>query len=173
MARFAYYQRLSPRGRAIYRASDALERLALPEGAPLEGALGLIRGALEAGDRARVGAGCEALVAELARRFRVPPLEVAVLAKRPRRRGSELHGLYEAGAAGRPARISVWMRTARRRQVVAFRTFLRTLLHEFCHHLDYTLLRLPESFHTEGFYKRESSLMRQVLGEPEAATPGL
>jgi hypothetical protein len=57
------------------------------------------------------------------------------------------------------------MRTAQRRQVVKFRTFLRTLLHELCHHLDYELLRLPDSFHTEGFYKRESSLLRQLLGE--------
>ena len=57
------------------------------------------------------------------------------------------------------------MRTAHRRQVVAFRTFLRTLLHEVCHHLDYDLLRLPDSFHTEGFYKRESSLLKQILGE--------
>jgi hypothetical protein len=57
------------------------------------------------------------------------------------------------------------MRTAQRRQVVKFRTFLRTLLHELCHHLDYELLRLADSFHTEGFYKRESSLLRQILGE--------
>ena len=54
-------------------------------------------------------------------------------------------------------------RTAQRRQVVAFRTFLRTLLHELCHHLDYTLFELGYSFHTQGFYRRESNLMRQVL----------
>ena len=51
------------------------------------------------------------------------------------------------------------------RQVVKFRTFLRTLLHELCHHLDYELLDLADSFHTEGFYKRESSLLRQLLSE--------
>ena len=55
------------------------------------------------------------------------------------------------------------MRTARRKQVVAFRTFLRTLLHEFCHHLDYECYKLHDSFHTEGFYKRESSLLKQLL----------
>jgi hypothetical protein len=59
------------------------------------------------------------------------------------------------------------MRTARQKRVVAFRTFLRTLLHELCHHLDYELYRLPETFHTEGFYKRESNLLRRVLGEGE------
>jgi len=55
------------------------------------------------------------------------------------------------------------MRTAQRHQVVTFRTFFRTLIHELCHHLDYELLRLPESFHTEGFYKRESSIVHQLL----------
>lgn len=59
------------------------------------------------------------------------------------------------------------MRTARQRRVVAFRTFLRTLLHELCHHLDYQLLRLPDSFHTEGFYKRESSLFHQLMDDGE------
>jgi hypothetical protein len=32
-------------------------------------------------------------------------------------------------------------------------------------HLDYELLRLPDSFHTEGFYRRESSLLRQLVGD--------
>ncbi len=63
--------------------------------------------------------------------------------------------------------ITVWMRTAERRKVVAFRSFLRTLLHEICHHLDYELFGLPESFHTEGFYKRESSLFHQLVGHEQ------
>ena len=58
------------------------------------------------------------------------------------------------------------MYTARRRQVVAYRTFLRTLVHELCHHLDFEGFRLAESFHTEGFYKRESALFRAIVGEP-------
>jgi hypothetical protein len=74
----------------------------------------------------------------------------------------ELHGLYEPGPPGQRARISVWMRTAQRRQVVAFRTFLRTFVHEICHHLDYELYELRESFHTQGFFQRESSLYRQL-----------
>ena len=61
------------------------------------------------------------------------------------------------------------MRTHANEQVVAFRTFLRTLLHEVLHHLDYVHFHLPESFHTEGFFKRESSLVRQLLG-PGAAS---
>jgi len=30
-------------------------------------------------------------------------------------------------------------------------------------HLDYEHLRLPDSFHTEGFFKRESSLFYQLV----------
>jgi hypothetical protein len=58
------------------------------------------------------------------------------------------------------------MRTAQQKRVVTFRTFLRTLLHELCHHIDYELLKLKDTFHTEGFFKRESSLMR-ILAPPE------
>ena len=64
------------------------------------------------------------------------------------------------------------MRTARQARVVAFRTFLRTLLHEIGHHLDYTHLKLAESFHTEGFFRRESSLFHQLVPEqPAPPTP--
>jgi len=67
----------------------------------------------------------------------------------------------------------VWMRTAKKENVVKFRTFLRTLLHEVCHHLDYELYKLAETFHTEGFYARESALMRDLMGESrDDAPPG-
>src|SRR5690348_14053597 len=41
------------------------------------------------------------------------------------------------------------LRTARLGRVVAFKTFLRTLLHEICHHLDFAKWRMRESFHTQ------------------------
>jgi hypothetical protein len=59
--------------------------------------------------------------------------------------------------------IRIWMRTAQHKRVVAFRTFVRTLVHELCHHLDYELLKLDDSFHTEGFFRRESSLFKQLV----------
>jgi len=56
---------------------------------------------------------------------------------------------------------------------VKFRTFLRTLLHEVCHHLDYEHYKMAETFHTEGFYARESAMTRELLGEPlKPAEPG-
>ena len=66
-------------------------------------------------------------------------------------------------------KIQLWMRTAKQKRVVAFRTYLRTMLHEVGHHIDYALLHLPDSFHTEGFYKRESSLFYQLVPDASAA----
>lgn len=98
------------------------------------------------------------------------PCRVEVLATRPHGRWGELQGLYTEDRRSRAPRVQLWMRTARQRRVVAFRTFLRTLLHELCHHLDYRYLRLPDSFHTQGFYQRESSLFHQLV--PGPAPPG-
>ena len=94
----------------------------------------------------------------------MPALRVRVQERRPSWQTGELHGLYEADASGR-YKVSLWMRTARRVQIVKFKTFLRTYLHELCHHLDYQRFRLEDSFHTQGFYRRESSLLRQLYPE--------
>ena len=169
---FAYYDRLSPARKRIYRRSDAIETLDLPpelRGGPLVAAL---RAALEQDDRRAVQAAGQGLIDALTRGYRVPPIRVRVLAQRPSDDTGELHGLYEPEDGATPARITVWMRTAQRTQVVKFRTFLRTLVHEVCHHLDYELFELPETFHTEGFYKRESSLAKALLAaEAELAEP--
>jgi len=109
------------------------------------------------------------LCSGIARALGAPPVRVKVLAKRPRQAGGELHGLYTLSEDGR-ALIQIWMRTAAHKRVVAFRTFLRTLLHEVCHHLDFTLFGLAESFHTEGFFRRESSLYRK-LAPPARSAP--
>ena len=101
-------------------------------------------------------------------------MRVQVEGVRPSNRRGELHGLYTQYSGGSTS-IQVWMRTAKRGQVVACRTFLRTLLHEVCHHLDYTYLHLRESYHTDGFFQRESSLFRAIVQLPaaeEAHKPG-
>lgn len=104
---------------------------------------------------------------ELCRALRVRLPSVKVKGKRPQDGAGELHGLFTTGPS-RDDCIQVWMLTAKRRQVVKFKTFLRTLVHEVCHHLDYVLLGLRDSFHTDGFFKRESSLVYQLL-RPSAA----
>ena len=164
---FDYYNRLSSRDRAIYRRSDEVTAITLPQVEDLRPLIEELRLALEQDDRRAVVAAASGLANGLARTLGVPPIEIAVLAVRPSSGWGELHGLYTRDER-RPPRVQLWMRTARHRRVVAFRTFLRTLLHEVGHHLDYELLRLPDSFHTEGFFKRESSLFRQLVPE---ATP--
>jgi hypothetical protein len=164
---FAYYERLSPRDRAVYRKSDAVTALELPHPEGLHPLVAELRGALESEERRGVEAAAARLVAGLTGQLGLPELRVQVLAVRPSAGWGELHGLYTREERP-PARVQLWMRTARHRRVVAFRTFLRTLLHEVGHHVDYEGLRLGESFHTEGFFKRESSLFRQLVPEAKA-----
>jgi hypothetical protein len=164
---FAYYDRLSKRQQAIYDRSDSIVQIRLPEPEALRSLVPPLAEALAREDRESTELACQRLLNGLTRELRVVPARVEVLTVRPHAHWGELHGLYTEGRAGRSPRITLWMRTARRRRVVAFRTFLRTLLHELCHHLDYRLLRLADSFHTQGFYKRESSLFHQLVGSDE------
>ena len=162
---FAYYQRLTRAQQCVYRQSDEISAIRLSGPRDLYALVDPLADALRKQDRSTTQAMADRLLAQITASLGVPPLCAQVQAVRPSHGWGELHGLYTPGTEGRPSRATVWMRTARRREVVRFRTFLRTLLHELCHHLDYELLRLSDSFHTEGFYKRESSLLRQVLGE--------
>ena len=168
--RFAYYDRLSAADRLIYRQSDAIESIGLPRNVAVGATVAQIRAALIAENRAGVQAACQRLIDALVDGYKVPPVRMRVMARRPSGDYGELHGLYEPEEGRARARITVWMRTASRRQVVAFKTFLRTLTHELCHHLDYELFALEETFHTEGFYKRESSLANALLAAEAAMT---
>ena len=169
---FSYYARLTRSQQAVYRKSDEVTALALPRPAALHPAVTALTTALATEDRAQVQRATERLIRDLTDALAVSPVQVEVLAARPHARWGELHGLYTV-ERGKPPRIQLWMRTAKQRRVVAFRTYLRTLLHEVGHHLDYTLLRLRDSYHTEGFYKRESSLFHQLVPEPHAPRPSV
>lgn len=159
---FAYYGKLTPAQQAVYRRSDAVASVTLPRRRDAQHAVATLKQALADGRCVPVARAARTLVCRLAESLQVPRVRITVLSVRPHDDWGELHGLYQPAAGRRLAHITVWMRTARRRQVVAPRTFLRTLLHEFCHHLDYALLQLGDSLHTEGFYQRESSLLRQL-----------
>ena len=160
---YAYFARLSRANKAIYRQSDAIDRITLNDAASLRPLVRQLEKALALENRAGVEAAvrplCDALITDVG----AARLTIKVLATRPSHDWGELHGLYEPAEGRRRARLTVWMRTAQHKKVVAFRTFLRTLLHEICHHLDYEVLGLDDSFHTEGFFKRESSLFHQLI----------
>jgi hypothetical protein len=144
-----------------YDRSNAVNAVALHVSARGARAVQLLEWALAQGDRPRTERVAQVICDELCTALRVSTLRVQVKEVRPSDRRGELHGLYQS--AGRSQVISVWMYTAKRGQVVAYRTFLRTLIHEMGHHLDYELLKLRDSFHTDGFFKRESSLVNQLL----------
>ena len=167
---FAYYAKLSPARQRIYRKSDSIESLALPARVEAGPIVARVRDGLARDDRNAVQRACQELVDVMTAGYRVPKIRIRVLAKRPSDDYGELHGLYEPEDGATPAQISVWMRTAAKKQVVAFKTFLRTLVHEVCHHLDYDLFKLEETFHTEGFYKRESTLSAALLAQEAACT---
>jgi len=167
---FAYYQRLTPSQKRTYRRSDEVKVIHLSGAPALRPLVDRLATQLATGKPGTTRLAAQALLDNICGPPGLMPVRVRVLARRPSANWGELHGLYEPTDQSRPARITVWMRTAQRRQVVAFRTFLRTLLHELCHHLDYELLQLEDSFHTEGFYQRESSLFRQLMDPSQADT---
>jgi hypothetical protein len=160
---FDYYKRLSAKKQSIYRQSDAIVAVALPDAEILRAPANALLEALKLEDRTTIRhlsqQVCDGIIAQL----QVPPLRIQVLAVRPSDDWGELHGLYLPEEDGATAKIQLWMRTAKYKRVVAFKSYLRTLLHEICHHLDYELYKFPETFHTEGFYNRESSLFYQLV----------
>ena len=163
---FAYYDRLSAKRKRVYDQSDRILRIEWPDVTALEPLARAIQPALEGARRAHVEKACQALVDAMNAQLGTPPVAMRVLERRPSNDMGELQGLYEPDeVTGGRARITVWMRTAAKEQVVRFRTFLRTVVHEVCHHLDYEHYKLAETFHTQGFYTRESILMKELLGE--------
>ena len=154
----------------MYRKSDAVTEVRLSRPALLYPAVDALEAALLTEERPPTQQATDRLIRGLLEMLELPPVRVEVLAARPHARWGELHGLYTV-ERGRTPKIQLWMRTAKQKRVVAFRTYLRTLLHEVGHHVDYTGLRLAESYHTEGFYKRESSLFHQLVTDRRGAMP--
>jgi len=163
-ARPTWYQRLPPALQRVAAQSDRVTWLPLDAGPALREAVGLLPEALRSERAAAVEALAQRIADGVCRGLGVPPLRVCVEGQRPHDRRGELHGIYVPANGGGRDRVTLWMRTAKRGQVVAYRTFLRTLLHELCHHLDYAYLRLADSLHTQGFYQRESSLFAALGG---------
>lgn len=168
----SFRHRLSRPLQIQYDRSNAVPAIPIRATPRLLRATEVLQESLRSDDRARTERIAQAICDEICTVLRVPPVLVEVNEVRRSDARGELHGLYVPAEAGKRDRISVWMKTAKRAQVVAYRTFLRTLLHEVCHHLDYELLHLRASLHTDGFFKRESSLFNQLMRQlPSAPQP--
>jgi len=162
---FSYYSKLSRKQKGIYKKSDDVTSIKLNDITTVTPLIIDLKNVLENEDRSGVEKISRKITTAIIKDLNVPVVRLKVLAVRPSNDWGELHGLYEPVEDKKRACISVWMRTARHKKIVAFKTFLRTLLHELCHHLDYEMLKLEDSFHTEGFFKRESSLFKQIVSK--------
>jgi hypothetical protein len=168
---FDYYKRLSASRQSIYRQSDSIIAVSLPDAVVLRAPAQALVEALKSENRTTVQRLSQQVTDGIIGQLQVPPLRIQVLAVRPSDDWGELHGLYLPEEDGKTAKIQLWMRTAKHKRVVAFKSYLRTLLHEICHHLDYEYYKFPETFHTDGFYNRESSLFHQLVPGDQANPP--
>lgn len=160
---FNYYYNLTKAQQKIYLRSDEIHSIPLPDGQLFAATITNIETALKSEGCDATQVACQKLADQLTECLKIMRVQIQVHESRPSNQAGELHGLYTPDEENNSAGIEIWMRTAQRKQVVAFRTFLRTLLHELCHHFDYEYFKLPETFHTEGFYKRESNLFHRLV----------
>jgi hypothetical protein len=169
-----YFYRLSTRAQRTYLKSDVIDRFEL---VPDTGALALTRAlidALVAGASPVIERAAQTLADKICALVKVAGVRVEVRGVRPHNTRGELHGIfYPRGPAQRPGAplIILWMRTAQRHDVVKPKTFLRTLMHELGHYLDYAMLGLDDSFHTAGFFRRESFLVRTLCPPAASQSP--
>jgi hypothetical protein len=144
--------------RAGFLESDQIKTLVLPEEGRLPAITISIEAAMKTGKTADVRRACAEFLEQTSLFYKVPACGVRVLAARPLRVRenwtTELFGDCDPGAMN----IRLWMRTAVRKDVTSFGTFLNTLCHEFCHHLDFHLFKFEDSWHTRGFYDRTAVL---------------
>jgi hypothetical protein len=157
-----------PRKSALLPAfldSDRLGTLEVPAHDSLRTLGNCVSLAMQDGKSTAVRQACAEFLAVASSFYGVEAPAVRVLASRPVRVrdggwATELFGDYAADAK----LMRVWMRTAVRKQVTSFGTFLSTVCHEFCHHLDYQRFGFSESWHTRGFYERCAALYHHARG---------
>jgi hypothetical protein len=152
--------------RLLFDRSDALSELALPPAGLLQAPAARIVELLGEDDRAGLTEACNEFVTAASDFYGVQRASIEVLAARPRRvyrdGTAELYGDYDLESA----LIRVWMRTAVHKRVTSPGTFLSTLCHEFCHHLDLKLFGFPDTPHTRGFYMRTAHLYHHARQTP-------
>jgi hypothetical protein len=153
----------SRKNRVQFLESDRIRTLDLPRNGTLAEIAQRLEFAMNS-DRIRdVRSACTAFLTSASNFYRVPTCGVRVLAARPLR--TREHGTFELFGDYAPDSmlIRVWMRTAVRKEVTSFGTFVSTLCHEFCHHLDFQKFGFRDSWHTRGFYERSAASRMAIL----------
>lgn len=109
--KFEYYERLSAKQKAIYRKSDAIGSVALPDPAGLATLVAELDRSLQSGKRLATAKAASALVLALCQQLGVPTVRITVRNVRPEIWGGELQGLYTFAEKGSTPTIEVWMKT--------------------------------------------------------------
>jgi hypothetical protein len=152
--------------RADYLESDRINTLDLPQDARLLPEIAKhIEAAMQTGNTTEVRVACGEFLSHASIFYHVPTCGIRVLAARPlkgREWVTELFGDYHPTTM----LIRLWMRTARKKEITSYGTFLSTLCHELCHHLDYHLFKFSDSWHTRGFYERTAVLYHRARETP-------
>ncbi|MDA1001248.1 MAG: hypothetical protein O2807_12140 [bacterium] len=107
----------------------------------------------------------QSLLDALSRNFKVPLVRVRVDHKpQPHKMHAGRLAYKEYGAYYLEDEvIRIANLTAVKGKVVAGKTFLDTLIHEYMHHLDRKLLGIPSTPHSAGFYRRIEILKGQLM----------
>ncbi|MBS1956400.1 MAG: hypothetical protein JST89_19595 [Cyanobacteria bacterium SZAS-4] len=151
---------------AEYQRSDELRTLTLPPGTELREIAANLKAVMKTDDRKQVQAASASLITAMAKAFMVAPPPLKVLNARPLKvtenYATETFGDYDFESTA----IRLWMRTAVQKKTTSYGTYLSTLCHEFCHHLDVVALELPHTYHTRGFYERAAILYHHVQDTP-------
>ena len=112
---------------ASFNESDRITTLAVPPQAEVLTQTQSIETGMKIGKARDVHIGCAQFLKSLSRFYQVPPCGIRVLASRPLRIrenwSSELFGDYDPSTMA----IRVWMRTAVKKDITSFGTFLSTL----------------------------------------------
>ena len=146
--------------------SDRRNLIPLPLDGQLLTSASAIEFAMKMGATAEVQRACADFLRIASSFYRVPECSVRVLAARPLRvrecSTTELFGDYHPDTR----MVRIWKQTAIRKEITSFGTFLSTLCHEFCHHLDFHRFGFRDSWHTRGFYERTALLYHHARGTP-------
>lgn len=152
--------------RAGFLESERLTTLELPRNNSLAELAKSIEISMQTGETRAVRGACAEFLAEASKFYGISNCTVRVPAARPLRVRenwtTELFGDYHPETL----LIRLWMRTAVRKEITSFGTFLSTLCHEFCHHLDFHRFGFADSWHTRGFYERTAALYHHARGTP-------
>lgn len=149
---------------AGFRESERIKTLDIPQDRQLLSIAECIESAMKGKRTFEVRHSCAEFLKAASDFYEVPNCVIRVLAARPLR--TREHGTFElfGDYTPEPILIRVWMRTAVRKEITSFGTFLSTLCHEFCHHLDFHKFGYPDSWHTRGFYERARCALPPCTG---------